>query len=163
MRNRKCIVVMVALTFVVMLGPLFSSPESFGGNRSAESQKSLYERLGGYDAISAVVDEFLERVWADPTVGRFFVGMGTDTRNQLRQKNKNFLCFNTGGPCRKINRPLNVTHEGLGITDQEFDIVVNHLDGTLKDFKVSEKEHQEVMTKVGKLRSYVVEKRIAKH
>lgn len=152
---------MCFVSLILFSGNAQSFAES-GPNGTVEHHKSLYERLGGYDAISGVVDEFLERVWDDPVVGRFFVGMGTDTRTQLRQKNKNLLCFNTGGPCRKINRPLNVTHRGLGITDQEFDIVVNHLDQTLKDFKVPEKERQEVMTKVGKLRSYVVEKRIQK-
>ena len=126
----------------------------------AESQKSLYERLGGYDAISGVVDVFLTKVWDDPVVGRYFIGMGTDTRNQLRQKNKNLLCFNAGGPCKKINRDLNVVHKGLNITDKEFDIVANHLADTLKEFKVPEKEYGEVMTKVGGLRPYVVEKRI---
>ena len=135
---------------------------AFATTAHAEAQKSLYERLGGYDAISAVVDVFLTKVWDDPVVGRYFIGMGTDTRNQLRQKNKNLLCFNTGGPCKKINRPLNVTHEGLGITDQEFDIVANHLGETLKEFKIPEKEYGEVMKKVGGLRPYVVEKRIQK-
>ncbi len=57
----------------------------------AEAEKSLYERLGGYDAISAVVDRFLEKVWNDPKITRFFGGMWTDTRNQLRQKNKNLM------------------------------------------------------------------------
>lgn len=161
MKNWQYVVGVLTLVFSVMLSPFFGGSQSFAEN-GGEQQATLYERLGGYDAISAVVDEFLERVWDDPTVGRFFIGMGTDTRNQLRQKNKNLLCFNTGGPCKKINRPLNVTHKGLGITDQEFDIVVNHLDRTLEDFKVPKKEHQEVMTKVGKLRSYVVEKRIQK-
>ena len=123
----------------------------------AEADKSLYERLGGYDAISAVVDVFLDKVWSDPQIDRFFVGMGTDTRDQLRQKNKNLLCHNTGGPCKKINRPLKVAHAGLGITDKEFDIVVNHLGDTLKEFKVPQREQEEVMAKVRNLRSYIVE------
>jgi len=128
----------------------------------AETNRSLYERLGGYDAISAVVDVFLIKVWEDPVVGRFFVGMGTDTRNQLRQKNKNLMCANTGGPCKKINRPLAEAHVGLGVTDKEFDIVVSHLGTTLKEFKVPQKEYDELMTKVGGLRDYVVEARIKK-
>ncbi len=128
----------------------------------AETERSLYERLGGYDAISAVVDVFLTKVWEDPIVGRFFVGMGTDTRNQLRQKNKNLICANTGGPCKKINRPLEITHAGLGITDKEFDIVVGYIGETLKEFKVPHKEYDELMTKVGNLRNYVVEARIKK-
>lgn len=128
----------------------------------AETERSLYERLGGYDAISAIVDVFLTKVWEDPIVGRFFVGMGTDTRNQLRQKNKNLICANTGGPCQKINRPLEITHAGLGITDKEFDIVVGYTGETLKEFKVPHKEYDELMTKVGNLRNYVVEARIKK-
>jgi len=141
--------------FVVLLGT--TSSLSF-----AETNRSLYERLGGYDAISAVVDVFLIKVWEDPVVGRFFVGMGTDTRNQLRQKNKNLMCANTGGPCKKINRPLAEAHVGLGITDKEFDIVAGHLVTTLKEFKVPQKEFDELMTKVGGLRDYVVEARIKK-
>jgi hemoglobin len=128
----------------------------------AETKPSLYERLGGYDAISGVVDVFLIKIWEDPIVGRFFVGMGTDTRNLLRQKNKNLLCANTGGPCKKINRPLAEAHVGLNITDTEFDIVVGHIGTTLKEFKVPQKEYDEVMTKVGGLRPYVVEHRIKK-
>ena len=83
--------------------------------------------------------------------------MGTDTRNQLRQKNKNLLCYNTGGPCKKINRPLDVTHEGLGITDQEFNIVLYHLADTLKEFKVPQKEQNELMNKIRNLQPYIVE------
>ncbi len=92
-------------------------------------------------------------------MGRFFVGMGTDTRDQLRQKNKNLLCFNTGGPCQKIHRPLELTYKGLESTDIEFDIVVNHLTATLKEFKVPAREHDEVMAKIGNLRSYIVERK----
>jgi len=128
----------------------------------AKTDRSLYERLDGYDAISAVIDVFLTKVWEDPVVGRFFVGMGTDTRNQLKQKNKNLMCANTGGPCKIINRPLDMAHVGLGITDKEFDIVASHLGTTLKDFNLPQKEYEELMTKVGGLRNYVVEARIKK-
>ena len=126
----------------------------------AEAEKSLYERLGGYDAISAVVDSFLDKVWNDPRISRFFVGMGTDTRNQLRQKNKNLMCHNTGGPCKKINRPLKLAHAGLGITEKEFYIVVDHLADTLKEFKVPTREQEELMSKVRKLKPKIVESKV---
>ena len=54
-------------------------------------------------------------------------------------------------------RPLKLAHQGLGITDAEFDIVVNHLVDTLKEFKVPQQEHDELMKKVWGLRSYIVE------
>lgn len=69
----------------------------------------------GYDVISNVIDDFLTKSWADPKIAHFFVGMGTDTRNQLRQKNKNLMCYTTGGPCRVINRPLEVVHVGWAL------------------------------------------------
>jgi len=60
------------------------------------------------------------------------------------------------------NRPLTEAHVGLGVTDKEFDIVAGHLGTTLQEFKVPPKEYDELMTKVGSLRSYVVEARIKK-
>jgi hemoglobin len=158
MRTRRIICVGKAFSAIL----IFAVIGATSSLSLAKTDRSLYERLGGYDAISAVVDVFLTKVWEDPVVGRFFVGMGTDTRNQLRQKNKNLMCANTGGPCKTINRPLEIAHFGLGITDKEFDIVAGHLTTTLKEFKVPEKELEELMNKVGGLRDYVVEARIKK-
>jgi hemoglobin len=57
------------------------------------------------------------------------------------------MCANTGGPCKTINRPLAQAHVGLGVTDKEFDIVAGHLGTTLKEFKVPQKEYNELMVK----------------
>ena len=134
------------LTFVLALPPTALAQE-----------KSLYERLGGYDAISAVVDDFAAKLFADPVVGKRFFGMGDDTRQGFRQKNKNLVCFVTGGPCKVISRPARVVHGGLGIKASEFDIVVNHLVDTLNKFEVPEKEQQELLTIIGTLRPDIVE------
>ncbi len=120
-------------------------------------EKSLYVRLGGYDAISAVVDDFAPKLFADPVVGKRFFGMGDDSREGFRQKNKNLVCNVTGGPCKVISRTAAVTHGGLGIKASEFDIVVNHLVDTLNKFKVPEKEHQELLAIIGTLRPDIVE------
>jgi hemoglobin len=120
-------------------------------------EKSLYERLGGYEAISAVVDDFAAKLFTDPVVGKRFFGMGTDTRQGFRQKNKNLVCKVTGGPCKVISRPARVVHGGLGIKASEFDIVVNHLVDTLNKFKVPAKEHKELLAIIGTLRPDIVE------
>ena len=71
----------------------------------AEShEKSLYDRLGGYDAVSAVVDDFAAKLFVDEQVGKFFVGMGTDTREQFRQKNKNLVCNLNYAQIRRSHR-----------------------------------------------------------
>jgi hemoglobin len=119
--------------------------------------KSLYERLGGYDAISAVVDDFAAKLFSDPIVGKRFFGMSDDSRQGFRQKNKNLVCKVTGGPCKVISRSAAVTHGGLGIKASEFNIVAQHLVDTLNNFNVPAKEHEELMTIIGTLRPDIVE------
>lgn len=124
---------------------------------SHAEEASLYDRLGGYDAVSAVVDDFAAKLFADPVVGARFFGMGTDTREAFRQKNKNLVCAATGGPCQIISRSAAQTHDGLGITASEFNIVAQHLVDTLNKFNVPEKEQSELMAIIGSLRPDIVE------
>ena len=123
----------------------------------ATMEKSLYERLGGYGAISAVVNDFAEKLFTDPQVGPFFKGMGTDTRRSFIQKNINLICNVTGGPCKIISRPAKTVHGGLGITEIEFNVVVNHLVDTLDKFKVPAKEKQELLSIYSTLKPDIVE------
>ena len=99
------------------------------------------------------------KIWREwPYVGSLVnFGMGDDSREGFRQKNKNLVCRVTGGPCKVISRPAAVVHGGLGIRASEFDIVVNHLVDTLNKFKVPKKEQQELPTIIGTLRPDIVE------
>jgi len=123
----------------------------------AAEQQSLYERLGGYDTISEIIDEFLKKMFADPQVGKYFIGMGTDTREQLRQKNKLLMCKSTGGPCKIINREMKLAHAGLGVTDSDWQVTVSHLAGTLESLKVGEQEQRELLLMISRLKEYIVE------
>ncbi len=120
-------------------------------------EKSLYERLGGYDAVSAVVDDFAAKLFDDPVVGARFFGMSDDSREGFRQKNKNLVCAATGGPCKIISRSAATTHGGLGLKASEFNIVAQHLVDTLNKFNVPEKEHDELMAIIASLRPDIVE------
>ena len=124
---------------------------------SAADEKTLYERLGGFDAISAVVDDFAAKLFSDPVVGKRFFGMSDDSRENFRQMNKNLVCNVTGGPCKIISRPAAVAHGGMGIKASEFAIVAQHLADTLNKFKVPEKEHKELMAIIATLRPDIVE------
>jgi hemoglobin len=94
---------------------------------------------------------------ADPQVGPFFKGMGTDTRKSFVQKNINLVCNVTGGPCKIISRPAKTVHAGLGITEAEFNIVVQHLVDTLDKFQVPAAEKEELLGIVGTLKPDIVE------
>lgn len=122
-------------------------------------QKTLYQRLGGYDAISAVVDSFADKLFSDKKIAKFFRGMGDDTRKQFRQKNKNLVCKVTGGPCKIISRSAKTTHGGLGITEKDFNIVFNHLVDTLDEFEVPKAEKKELLDIVLTLKPDIVEKK----
>jgi len=143
--------------FAIGLSLLFlAAPVSYA------QQASLYERLGGYEAVSAVVDVFADRLFADPRINDFFIGMGADTRKSFKQKNKNLVCNVTGGPCKVISRPANVVHGGLGITTGDFDVVAGHLKATLDQFKVPEQEQDELFAIILTLKPQIVDRETEK-
>jgi hemoglobin len=121
-------------------------------------QKSLYERLGGYDAIAAVTDDLIGRLVNDKKLGRYFVGLSTDSKKKLRQHLVDFLCAATGGPCVYTGRDMKTSHAGLGISEEDWEITVKHLKDTLNKFKVPDKEQSEVFAAVGGTKKDIVEK-----
>jgi len=139
--------------------PAFAENDEMNEEAAAEEvmEASLYERLGGYEAISAVANDFAPKLFDDPQVGVFFRGMGTDTRKSFIQKNTNLVCAVTGGPCKIISRPANVVHAGLGITESDFNVVVGHLVDTLDKFQVPDQEKEELLAIIGSLKPDIVE------
>jgi len=133
---------------------------SLGGSRNvtAQSGDSLYKRLGGYDALAAVTDDFITRLATDKTLGRFFVGASDNSKMRIRQLVLDQLCAATGGPCVYIGRDMKTAHKGLGITEEDWNISVKHLVATLTKFKVPEKEQKEVAEALTGLKKDIVEK-----
>ena len=131
-----------------------------GGARHATAQSgdSLYKRLGGYDALAAVTDDFIIRLATDKTLGRFFVGASDNSKMRIRQLVLDQLCAATGGPCVYIGRDMKTAHKGLGITEEDWNISVKHLVATLTKFKVPEKEQKEVAEALTGLKKDIVEK-----
>ena len=129
------------------------------GARSLEqpAADSLYKRLGGYDAIAAVVDNFVPRLVKDPMLAKYFLH-SQDTLQHIRQLAVDMICNATGGPCVYIGRDMKTAHKGLGITGAEWDATVKHLTATLDHFKVAAKEKDELLKLVGSLRADIVEK-----
>ncbi|MEK7833505.1 MAG: group 1 truncated hemoglobin [Acidobacteriota bacterium] len=119
--------------------------------------KSLYQRLGGYDALAAVTDEFIGRLASDKELGRFFVGASDDSKKRIRQLVLDQLCAATGGPCVYIGRDMKTAHKGLKITEKDWDASVKHLTATLDKFKVAKKEKEEVLGAIGSLKKDIVE------
>jgi hemoglobin len=119
---------------------------------------TLYKRLGGYDAIAAVTDDFVGRLAGDPGLSRFFTGHSTDSLKRIRQLVVDQLCFATGGPCVYIGRDTKTTHAGLGITEKDWETSVKLLVATLDKFNVPAKEKDEVLALASTLKKDIVEK-----
>src|SRR5438067_11424589 len=131
----------------------FAQPSS-----SMAKDRSLYQRLGGYDAIAAVSDEFIGGLATGKLLSRFVVGLSEDSKKRLRQHLVDFLCNATGGPCLYLGRDMKTVHTGLGITEADWQEGVNALVATLDKFKVPKKEKDEVLGAVGALKKDIVEK-----
>ena len=84
--------------------------------------------------------------------------MGTETRMLFRQKNTNLVCFLTGGPCQIISRAPEAVHQGLGITQEEFNILMGHFADTLDAFDVPEDEQRELTAIYEGFRTKIVDR-----
>lgn len=120
------------------------------------TQKSLYQRLGGYDALAAVTDDFITHLATDPQLGRFFTGLSADSKIRVRQHVIDFLCAATGGPCKYTGRDMRTAHTGLNISEADWSASVKYLVGTLDKFKVPEKEKGEVLGAISSLKGDIV-------
>ena len=114
----------------------------------------LYDRLGGFDAITAVVDSFVARCAADDRINRTFAR--TDLP-RLKKMLVDQVCEATGGPCTYSGRDMRETHDGVGVTAGEFDALVEDLGATLDEFNVPAAEQSELVGIPGPFRGEIVE------
>ena len=143
----------------MFFGLVFSLLLTIGIARpTAAQEKSLYQRVGGYDALAAVVDDFIVRLVTDKQFEKFFAGASNDSKKRIRQHILDQFCAATGGPCVYLGRDMKTTHAGLGITNAEWDAAAKHLAASLDKFKVPEKEKGEILAFVTSLKKDIVEK-----
>src|ERR1700756_4869566 len=117
-----------------------------------DNQASLYTRLGGYDAIAAMVDDLLPRLRSDELLSRFWVSpRSVDTHNRERQLAVDFIVAAAGGPTFYLGRDMKTSHEGMGITRDDYTAFKKHLAAVLDNFNVPERERGDVMNFISSL------------
>jgi hemoglobin len=125
---------------------------------TTQADATLYARLGGYDAISAVADDLLPRLMSDPQLGRFWAHRGADGIRREKQLLIDFLCASAGGPLYYTGRDMATSHKEMDITAKDWEIFLRHVQATLNKFQVPERERREVLTFVDSTRADIVEK-----
>jgi hemoglobin len=124
---------------------------------AAADPNSLYARLGGYDAIAAVTDDFIGRLATDPQLSKFFGGVSQNSQDRIRQLVVDQLCAATGGPCKYIGRDMKTAHRGMHITEADWNKAVADLKMTLDAFKVGAKEQGELVGALATLKNDIVD------
>jgi hemoglobin len=126
---------------------------------SIKSKDSLYSRLGGYDAIAAVADDFLPRLRSDSRLQRFWTSpRSIDTNNRERQLLVDFKSASAGGPTFYLGRDMKTSHTGMGIDQEDHTALKTQLVATLEKFSVPERERDDVMTFISSIENDIVER-----
>lgn len=142
--------VVAVLLIVMLLATALSSV-------AQEKPKTLYQRIGGYDTIASVVDDFLGQLGNDPAFARFGQGRGQDSLHRARQLIVDQICSLSGGPCVYIGRDMKTAHHGLAITAEEWDSAGKHMATSLEKFKVTGKDKDDFLAVIQNLRPDIVE------
>ncbi|HJR75820.1 MAG TPA: group 1 truncated hemoglobin [Nitrospiraceae bacterium] len=147
---------MTAFAMVVGVAVSVAACNTTGGTGAVQSQEtSLYDRLGGKPAITAVVDDFVGRVAADNRINAKFANANIP---RLKMMLVDQICQASGGPCTYTGRDMKSAHAGMGVSGAEFDALVGDLVATLSKFKVGEREKNELLGALGPMKKDIVEK-----
>ena len=119
----------------------------------ALAQRSLYDRLGGQPAITAVVDDFVANVAADHRINRFFAKANI---GRLKARLVEQICQGTGGPCTYTGGDMRSVHAGMGIQAKHFNALVEDLGKSLNKFKVPAREQRELVAILGPMKRDIV-------
>lgn len=131
----------LALNCILPIAVAVTAPQALAGG----DETSLYQRLGGYDAISAVVDDVVLQLAADEKLGRFWAHRGDDGITREKQLIVDFIVANAGGPLYYTGREMELSHKGMRIDEKDWKILITALKNTLNKFNVPAKEAQEVL------------------
>lgn len=121
------------------------------------TDKSLYERLGGYDGITAFVNNLLPRLQNDSQLGRFWQNRGDDGIAREKQLLIDYLCSNAGGPVYYTGRDMKLSHKGMKISQSDWELFFEHAAATMEDLQVPQQECNDVVAFVSGLKNDIVE------
>jgi hemoglobin len=146
---------------VIVIAGLIVGVSSASVLGQAMKDKSLYDRLGGKKAITAVVDEFVGRVAADKRINGFFADTAADSKRLAAFKNKlvDQICEASGGPCKYKGKDMKSAHMGMGISGGDFNALVEDLVGALDKFNVPQREKDQLLGALAPMKTDIVEKK----
>src|SRR5215216_4164613 len=153
---RKNLMIVAIAVAVACITPSFAAAQAMAKGQMAK--RSLYSRLGGKKAITAVVDEFVNNVANDDRINKFFAAAASDPKRLATFKSNlvDQICQGTGGPCKYRGKDMVTAHKGMGITDEHFTALVEDLVAALNKFNVPDAEKNELRGILGPMKPQIV-------
>jgi hemoglobin len=148
----------VVIAFVVFAIGLAGAAAQQRAPSAAAQEKTLYQRLGGYDTLADLVDDVGGRFATDDQLKRFFRSLSKDSLARQRQLVLDLICDLAGGPCVYIGRDLKTAHFGLGVSPSDWTRAMGLLGETLVRFNIGERERKDVLALIASLEPQIVEK-----
>ena len=136
----------------------------FAGTLKAQqspiSSASLFERLGGTDGISAIVDEAVEAHMHNPVIQARFLPYKENPKQltAIKQHLKDFLSAGTGGSAKYKGRDMVTTHKGMNINPAEYMAVVDDIMMVLANHNMSDQTKKDILFITWSLKSMIISK-----
>ena len=152
---------------------LFGSSTNAVGTNIVEGKLALFDRLGGEGGVSNIVADFMPRALQDPRVnwqrkdvkGGLFSGdskgwVATPASIAALEKHLvQFISLATGGPSRYEGKSMKAAHDGMKITNSEFDAVIGDFKASLDKLQIPNKEQKELLSIIESTRPQIVAER----
>ena len=156
---KKSIVVVVFAVTLLGLAAVNWCFLGFGLAQDKPAAPSLYDRLGGLYPVSAVVDDFIDRVYANATLNAN--PAISNARNAMRKPGlkvqvATLVCQASGGPCRYVGKGMKESHSTFHISPKEWDAALVYFRASLDKFKVPAAEQRELVAIVESTRPDIV-------
>ena len=140
---------------VIVIAVNLSACASMGGGQTS-AMPSLYKRLGGREGIALVVGDFTANMAADPRVNERFKGMKPEAVEKFKSNLADQICDASGGPCSYVGKDMKTTHQGMKITEAEWNATVENLTKALDKNNVDAKAKQELLAALGPMKKDIV-------
>lgn len=115
--------------------------------------RTVYQEIGGEEAVEAVVDDFYDRVLADDRLAEYFEGMDMD---EIRAHQVQFISAVTGGPVEYDGQDMREAHAHLDIDERDFDAVAEYLEDALRENGVDDGNVEAITSEVAALKAPVL-------
>lgn len=149
-QNTKSLILLMALTLTACTSPNANQQP----NMSTQSVSSnLYDEIGGQQTLSKVFGLALTRIYNDPVIGHYFEGV---PKSHIRKHLTAQTCELIGGPCKYEGKDMREVHTDHGITDKEFFILVEYVQGAMRDIGLTAEQENLILKKLAPLKSQIV-------